>query len=284
MAQTDRPQPRLDARGAVDLSALARPATPPPGAPGGLPAPGPYAVDVDEASFPALVQSSTSHPVVVVLWAPWSQVSRDVVADLGALADEDAGTWQLARIDSEANPQIAAAFQAQSVPLVAAILAGQPVPLFQGGAPRDQMRPVIDQVLAAAAANGLTARVEPAQPAPETAEPEPELPPCTRRRTTRSSATTWTRRVRRTSRRCVRTPATTTRVRDSPRSGCSPGRATPTCRACGRRPPPDPTTSLRSWRSRTSTCSAARWPMRSTAWSTCCAGPPAPTRSRCGSA
>lgn len=177
MAQTDRPQPRLDARGAVDLSALARPATPPPGAPGGLPAPGPYVVDVDEASFPALVQSSTSHPVVVVLWAPWSQVSRDVVADLGALADEDAGTWQLARIDSEANPQIAAAFQAQSVPLVAAILAGQPVPLFQGGAPRDQMRPVIDQVLAAAAANGLTARVEPAQPAPETAEPEPELPP-----------------------------------------------------------------------------------------------------------
>ena len=99
-----------------------------------------------------------------------------MAADLGALADEDQGRWLLARVDSEANPQIAAAFQAQSVPMVAAVLAGQPVPLFQGGAPRDQMRPVIDQVLEAAAANGLTAKVTPAQ-APAEQEPEPQLPP-----------------------------------------------------------------------------------------------------------
>ena len=47
MSQNPGPQPRLDARGAVDLSALGRPATPPPGTPGGLPTPGPYVVDVD---------------------------------------------------------------------------------------------------------------------------------------------------------------------------------------------------------------------------------------------
>jgi len=174
MAQQDPRQPRFDMRGAVDLSALAKP-TPAPGSPGGLPTPGAYVVDVDEASFPELVRSSTQHPVVVVLWATWSEVSQQVVADLAALAEEDQGRWLLARVDFDANRQIAAAFQAQSAPMVAAVLAGQPVPLFQGGAPRDQIRPVIDQVLQAAAANGLTGTVAPRE-VPDT-PPESELPP-----------------------------------------------------------------------------------------------------------
>ncbi|MBO9556512.1 tetratricopeptide repeat protein [Cellulomonas sp.] len=178
MSQPTGPRPRLDARGAVDLSSLARPATPPPGTPGGLAAPGAYVVDVDEASFGDLVQRSTSHPVVVVLWASWSEVSATVAADLAALADEDGGRWLLARIDAEANPQVAAAFQAQSVPTVVAVLAGQPLPLFQGAYPKDQVRAVIDQVLAASEANGITGRVTPADPDDVTAPPaEPELPP-----------------------------------------------------------------------------------------------------------
>jgi putative thioredoxin len=135
-------------------------------------------VDVDQATFPDLVQSSTQHPVVVVLWSPRSEASATVAADLASLADEDAGRWLLARIDAEANPQIAQAFQAQSVPTVVAVLAGQPLPLFQGAYPRDQVRAVLDQVLAAAEANGITGRAAPndADPADEP-EPEPELPP-----------------------------------------------------------------------------------------------------------
>jgi len=178
MSQPTGPRPPLDVRGAVDLSTLNRPATPPPGSPGGLPAPGAYVVDVDQATFPDLVQSSTQHPVVVVLWSPRSEASATVAADLAALADEDAGRWLLARIDAEANPQIAQAFQAQSVPTVVAVLAGQPLPLFQGAYPRDQVRAVLDQVLAAAEANGITGRAAPndTDPAAEP-EPEPELPP-----------------------------------------------------------------------------------------------------------
>ncbi len=64
------------------------------------------------------------------------------------------------------------------MPTVVAVLAGQPLPLFQGAYPRDQVRAVLDQVLAAAEANGITGRVAPAgrgaEPEPE---PEPELPP-----------------------------------------------------------------------------------------------------------
>ncbi|GEL99386.1 tetratricopeptide repeat protein [Cellulomonas terrae] len=178
MSQPTGPRPRLDVRGAVDLSTLNRPETPAPGSPGGLPSPGAYVVDVDQTTFPDLVQSSTQHPVVVVLWSPRSEASATVAADLAALADEDAGRWLLARIDAEANPQIAQAFQAQSVPTVVAVLAGQPLPLFQGAYPRDQVRAVLDQVLAAAEANGITGRAAPNDAGPSTEpEPEPELPP-----------------------------------------------------------------------------------------------------------
>lgn len=181
MSQPLQPGPRLDVRGAVDLSALNRPATPPPGTPGGLPKPGPYVVDVDEASFGDVVRRSTQYPVVVVLWATWSEVSTGVVAQLAAMNDEDAGKWLLARVDAEANPQVAQAFGAQSVPAVVAVLAGQPVPLFQGAPAQAQVRQVLDQVLAAAQANGLTATVPAgaAGEAPdEPAEPEePPLPP-----------------------------------------------------------------------------------------------------------
>ncbi len=178
MSQSSQPRPRLDVRGAVDLSSLGRPATPPPGAPGGLSAPGAFVVDVDETSFADLVRRSTQHPVVVVLWATWSDVSATVAAQLATMAQDDAGTWLLARVDAEANPQIAQAFGAQSVPAAVAVLGGQPVPLFQGAPAADQIRGVIDQVLAAAQANGITGRVPGAPEAEAPTEPEePPLPP-----------------------------------------------------------------------------------------------------------
>lgn len=178
MSQSSQPRPRLDVRGAVDLSALGRPSTPPPGSPGGLAAPGAYVVDVDEASFADVVRRSSQHPVVVVLWASWSEVSATVAGQAAAMAQDDGGTWLLARVDAEANPQIAQAFGAQSVPTTVAVLGGQPVPLFQGAPAADQIRGVLDQVLAAAQANGITGRVAAAEQPEGPAEPEePPLPP-----------------------------------------------------------------------------------------------------------
>jgi putative thioredoxin len=105
-------------------------------------------------------------------------VSATVAGQLAAMAQDDGGTWLLARVDAEANPQIAQAFGAQSVPTTVAVLGGQPVPLFQGAPPADQIRGVLDQVLAAAQANGITGRVTAAQQAESPVEPEePPLPP-----------------------------------------------------------------------------------------------------------
>lgn len=176
MSQPGQP-PRLDVRGAVDLSALARPAAPPAGAGAGVPAPGPYTVDVTEATFGELVQSSTRYPVVVLLWSARTPSSIDLARELGVLAERAGGAFALARVDVDANRQVGAAFQVQTVPTVVAVLAGQPVPLFEGSYPAEQIAPVLDQLLAAAAANGVTGRAPRGADGTEEPEPEPEEPP-----------------------------------------------------------------------------------------------------------
>jgi putative thioredoxin len=175
------PQPSFSARGAVDLSALNRPQSPPPGEPGGAPAAGGYVLEVTEANFPQLVQDSATYPVVVLLWIPTDQANAELGTTLGRLADEYAGRFLLGRVDAQQQPQIAAAFRVEGVPTVVAVLQGQPLPLFAGSAPEEQVRAVLDQVLAAAEQNGVTGRA-PAQGADGAAEvpeepAEPELPP-----------------------------------------------------------------------------------------------------------
>lgn len=176
------PEPSIPTRGAVDLSALNRPQSPPPGEPGGAPSAGGYVVDVTDANFQQVVQDSTQYPVVVLLWMPTDQANADLATLLGRIADEYAGRFLLGRVDVQASPQIAAAFQAQGVPTVVAVLQGQPLPLFAGAASEEQVRGVLDQVLAAAEQNGVTGRAPSQGGAPDAdqpaAEPEPEpLPP-----------------------------------------------------------------------------------------------------------
>ena len=180
-------EPSFSVRGAVDLSALQRPQSPPPGTPGGAPAAGGFVVDVTEETFPQIVQDSTTYPVVALVWIPTDQANADLGALLGRLAEEFAGRFLLARVDAQAHPQVAAAFRVEGVPTVVAVLQGQPLPLFAGGASEEQVRDVLGQVLAAAEQNGITGRAPgapasdddaaAAQPEPEAGSVEQQLPP-----------------------------------------------------------------------------------------------------------
>ena len=169
-------QPEFAVRGAVDLSALNRPQAPPPGEPGGAPEAGGFVVDVSEANFEQLVRDSSTYPVVMLLWIPTDQANAELGVTLGRLAEEYGGRFLLGRVDAQASPQVAAAFQVQGVPTVVAVLQGQPLPLFQGAADEQQIRGVLDQVLAAAEQNGVKGRVPGAAPGVEEPEPEAEQP------------------------------------------------------------------------------------------------------------
>ena len=64
------------------------------------------------------------------------------------LALEDAGSWVLAKVDVDANPQLSAAAQVQSIPTVLVVWQGQVIPGFQGALPETQVRDFLNQVIA----------------------------------------------------------------------------------------------------------------------------------------
>ena len=177
MTQPTGPRPPLDVHGAIDLSGLGRPPAAPqePG--------GPAVVDVTEATFADVVQRSGEVPVLVSLWSVADLVSSGVTRMLAELTGELGGRILLARVDVDRAPQVAQAVGGQTGSTVAAVVRGQAVPLPPlEQASREQVRTLLDQVLAMAAANGVTGRVDGAPDDPVGGpvggpEPEPAEPP-----------------------------------------------------------------------------------------------------------
>ncbi|SJN17808.1 Thioredoxin domain-containing protein EC-YbbN [Microbacterium esteraromaticum] len=160
-------------RGAVDLSSLRGRGQQPAGAPGtaapaaGAPAPGetgaPAAsgvvIDVTDASFGDIVELSRTVPVVVDLWAEWCGPCKQLSPVIEKVTKEQAGRVVLAKVDVDANPQIAQAFRAESIPMVIALIGGQPVPMFTGAVPEAQVREVFTKLLEVAEQSGVSGSV-----------------------------------------------------------------------------------------------------------------------------
>ncbi len=162
-----------DSHGAVDLSARSSAPAPEESA---APAAGeglhiPLITTTDEENFQDVMSTSQAVPVIMVMWSPRSLESKPTLAMLEEIAREQAGKFQLVEVDIDKAPAIAQAFQIQGVPTVVALVGGRPVPLFQGAAAKEQVLPIVTQVLDAAAQMGVTARI--AVAAEDTVAPTP---------------------------------------------------------------------------------------------------------------
>ncbi|WP_166140578.1 tetratricopeptide repeat protein [Nocardioides ochotonae] len=159
--------------GAIDLSALKRPApTPPPAggpapaAPGGSGAPAgasAYVVQVDETNFQSTLEASMTAPVVLVFHSPSQAAAGDTfAADVAAVVSEHEGRFLAALIDVDASPQIAQAMQIPQVPLMLVLLDGrpatQPIP---GPVPVADLRAMFTQLAQQLTVQGITDRHQP---------------------------------------------------------------------------------------------------------------------------
>ena len=126
---------------------------------GGAGAAGQYVVDVtDETVNTDVVERSQSVPVLVDFWAEWCGPCKQLGPILEKLAAEAAGKWVLAKVDIDANPQLAAYMQqmgVRGIPFVAAVVAGQLLPFLNGAAPEPQVRQAIDQLFDALRKEGI---------------------------------------------------------------------------------------------------------------------------------
>ena len=133
---------------AFDLSSLTKPKVDPT-----IPLPG-IEVSVENLSS-EILPLSLVRPVIVLMWSPRSAESAEMVKVLGKLENDYKQAFALARVDIEAHPQVAQAFQTKSIPYAVAIIAEQMVPLFEQSYPEAQVRMVLDKVLTLASEQGI---------------------------------------------------------------------------------------------------------------------------------
>ena len=93
-------------------------------------------IDVTDATFEReILDRSAQVPVVVDLWAEWCGPCRTLGPILERVVATTDGKVELAKVDIDRNPQVAAAFAVQSIPAVFAIRDRQVVDSFVGAVP-----------------------------------------------------------------------------------------------------------------------------------------------------
>jgi putative thioredoxin len=104
-------------------------------------------MDVTDQTFQAeVLDRSMTVPVIVDLWAEWCGPCKTLGPMLEKAVAETGGDVELAKVDVDANPAVARAFNVQSIPAVFAMSGGQVVDQFIGAVPEAQITAFVERL------------------------------------------------------------------------------------------------------------------------------------------
>jgi putative thioredoxin len=106
----------------------------------------PYIHNVGMQNFQNLVlEKSINKPVLVDFWADWCQPCQTIMPMLAKLAEEYGGKFELAKVNADAEQELAAHFGIKSLPTMKLFYQGQLVDEILGAAPESDIRAMLDK-------------------------------------------------------------------------------------------------------------------------------------------
>jgi thioredoxin 1 len=104
-------------------------------------------VELSDQTFQTEVLQS-AQPVLVDFWAPWCGPCRMIAPLVEQLAEENAGSIKVVKMNIDDSPGIAASLGINSIPTLMIFKGGQVVDRFIGVQPKTRLQNAIDEATA----------------------------------------------------------------------------------------------------------------------------------------
>jgi putative thioredoxin len=95
----------------------------------------------------AVVEASNDRPVLVDFWAPWCGPCQALMPMLEQVADDYAGRFLLAKVNTDEEEQLATHFQVRSIPMLMLVHKGEIAEQLIGAQPEVAIRALLDKYL-----------------------------------------------------------------------------------------------------------------------------------------